>query len=204
MKQKDLFLYKGETNSLLLFEGEQIYNSSGKKNQPCFCTYYLEGYQLMIDSLMIRCGTDFPFIYNNPPSEIHEIGSIRFIEYKGLMEPVAYSGGIVIGREFVYDFGFTEDYPCFCYRNVMELIFQDGRLVTSIDHQKTMIRIRKNLKLGLRSLKKGKDSRCIRQYIKHSLVGHYSDSFLRKSMKLAKRKVKSITMREKNDESFLI
>ena len=205
MMHTDTFLYKDESYDLLLKEGTQIFRpqaygvapaGSQRKGWDYHGEYGLDGYQLLVNRLWIHSEGNYPPIKEAEPAMISSLETVEYAEYNDLAEPVAYTGGIVIARDFVYGFGFTGDYPCFCYKNVLELIFENGRLVTTIDHKKAMVRIRKNLKLGLRDLKKGKDARCIRGFLRTALVGHYRDSFLRKSMKLAKSKVKGIVKKE--------
>lgn len=206
MALKDGFIYKEEEYTLVLSESKQILkpaiygikpSGSEKKGWDYFCTFYLDGYQLMVKDLFIHSDWGYPVIAGVEPVEFTGTDGFSGMKYEEVSIPVDYQGGIVIGRDFVYDFGLTEEYPCFCYREVMEFLFQNGKAVTTIEHNKAMVRIRKNIKLGLRSLKKGKDARCIRSFLKHSLVGKYRDTFLKKSMKLAKRKMSSIVKRNK-------
>lgn len=86
----------------------------------------------------------------------------------------AYHGTIMIGDELVTEYYMKGDKPvCFSYQNVLELVFEDGMLVTTIDQSKAMLRIRKNIELGLRSLNKSRDLRCIRRFMNSSFIGDY-------------------------------
>lgn len=191
MIRKDSFTYRGERYSLVLSEERQIYKPDAAGVGNYYGEYTVDGYDLVIKRLCLCLnGKAVPEIEGSKPTEQFTEDGKEYAGYQNLMESVAYTGGIVIARDFVYGFGLNEEeYPCFCYRDVVEFLFQDGKLVTTVDHSKAMVRIRKNLKLGLRDLKKGKDARCIRIFLKKSLIGRYRDSFLKKSMKLAKRKV---------------
>lgn len=86
----------------------------------------------------------------------------------------AYKGSVLIASDLVYDYRTkSNSCACFSYQNVKELVFEDGILVTSIDHNKAMYRIRKNLELGLRDLKSSKDLRCVNRFLDSALVGDY-------------------------------
>jgi hypothetical protein len=87
---------------------------------------------------------------------------------------VSYNGAILIGSKPVKEYAMKGENPtCFSYQNVMELIFEDGILITSVDHSKKMLRIRKNIELGLRNLTVNRDIRCIRRFMNSSFIGDY-------------------------------
>ncbi len=97
-----------------------------------------------------------------------------------LMIPNTYSGSIVIGRGLV-----TTDYqihgekiPCYSYKEVLELIFSQGIIVTAINHSKAMKRVRMNLDGGYRTLSKKKDVRCIERFLRDSFVGLYRERLI--------------------------
>ncbi|MDF2539336.1 MAG: hypothetical protein K0S76_2357 [Herbinix sp.] len=87
---------------------------------------------------------------------------------------VPYHGALLVGNTQLKDY-VSKGYgaQCFSYKNVYELIFENGFLITTIDHSKAMLRIRKNLELGLRSLTKKRDERCITHFIRSTFIGHY-------------------------------
>lgn len=99
-----------------------------------------------------------------------------FTLYNG-QEPCPYWGGIVIGKDLGNTFEFTNDYPCYCYEKVIELIFNEGKLITTADHSKAMNRIRLNIKKGLRSLKNQQDLICINKFLRSSFIKKYSGRF---------------------------
>jgi hypothetical protein len=103
---------------------------------------------------------------------------------------VPYSGGMILVKDFVKDYGNPGEYPCYCYKKVQELIFDQGRLVTSIDHSKAMIRIRKNIEKGLRDIRNKRDFRCIQKFIKDSFVQNYSNPMQKKRWNIILDKLK--------------
>jgi len=100
---------------------------------------------------------------------------MEFKQYYDINQPLHYTGSITIADDFVKDYSMndTGQAPCFCYKCILELIFEDGILITTIDHSRDMLRIRKNIELGLRSLSKKRDFRCIEHFIKSTFIGNY-------------------------------
>lgn len=91
--------------------------------------------------------------------------------------PVYFRGGIVIGKGLENTFHFEENYPCYCYETVIELIFNEGKLITTIDHSKAMDRIRKNIEKGLRNLDNEIDLASINKFLRKSFVKKYPGNF---------------------------
>lgn len=118
--------------------------------------FHIENYQLYLDKLTLH------------PGEVAE----KQYEFKDCAS--SYNGAILIGTNLV------KEYPikglkttCFSYQNVLELVFEDGILITSIDQSKAMLRIRKNLELNLRNLNRGRDLRCIKRFMNSAFIGDY-------------------------------
>lgn len=121
--------------------------------------FHIEKFQLYLDDLIIH------------PSEPSEK------EYKFQDCPVVYHGAILIGANPLKEYylkGSTKP-ASFSYEDVIELVFEEGILITSIDQSKSMSRIRKNLELNLRNLTKGRDLRCINRFMNSAFVGDYND-----------------------------
>lgn len=89
------------------------------------------------------------------------------------METMNYTGSIVIGTQFINNYSKNNEMPCYGYKIVKELVFSEGNLTTTIDHSKAMLRIRRNLELGLKSLDKKRDVKCIEHFINSSFAGDY-------------------------------
>jgi hypothetical protein len=133
--------------------------------QAYHCSFYLKDYQLMLDTMTLTNGLQA--ITDNLPDATEK----RY-QFKDLA--VSYNGAIIIGWDKVSEYELKNVKPvCFSYRRVYELVFEDGVLITTVDQSKAMLRIRKNIELGLRSLSKNRDIRCIRRFMNSSFVGDY-------------------------------
>jgi len=73
----------------------------------------------------------------------------RCWEYLGPNLPTPYSGGMIVGREFLREFyvhmGFHRAH---CYAEVRELLFKEGALTDSIDHSAKMNQVRESIRQG--------------------------------------------------------
>lgn len=88
--------------------------------------------------------------------------------------PVAYNGAILIGANPIKEYHRKGDISSyFSYQKVIELVFENGVLITTVDQSKAMLRIRKNLELGLRSYNKKRDKNCINRFMNATFVGDY-------------------------------
>lgn len=118
--------------------------------------FYLDGYNLYLEKLKLNNA--------DTVNQQYVLNRCR----------LSYSGSILIGADIVKEYSIKNSFPaCFSYQYVKELIFDDGVLVTTIDHNKAMLRIRKNLELGLRSLNNKRDLRCINHFLGSAFVGDY-------------------------------
>lgn len=195
--KKNMVIYKGEEYELLLQEKDGMFHPEVFGMAPIWMqskefsyigTYEIKEYQLYLESFLVHTDSSYPMIQNVEAVMTEEDGK-TYAGYHNLSYQLNYTGAIVIARDFVKDYEIEENFPCFCYAHVVELIFEKGILVTTIVHDKAMVRIRRNLEKGIRTLRKAKDSRCIRKFIKSSFVGKYNESSLKKGWKLTKRKV---------------
>ncbi|MGB8455388.1 MAG: hypothetical protein WCD89_24040 [Anaerocolumna sp.] len=134
--------------------------------------FEIKEYQLYLKSFTITADRGYPAINGIKPELLFSEKGIETVQYSDVMVPIKFTGAAVIGNTMIKNYGFDE-IPCYSYKVVRELIFQDGKVVTTIDHSKAMLRIRKNLDLGLRTLNKTRDIKCIKYYIKSSFVGDY-------------------------------
>lgn len=151
------------------------------------CIFEIKDYQLCLKKLVLTSDRVYSDIYGVKPNIISVENGVETVEYHGLMLPVRFTGAILIGDTLLKNYGKDEnEIPCYSYKTVRELIFQEGRLVTTIDHTKAMLRVRKNLDLGLRDINKKRDEKCINRFLKTSFVGDYdtfNKGFLRKKLK---------------------
>lgn len=167
----------------------------------------VEDYKLYLKDLSVFCDRGFPEIGNVAPKLTEISYGITNACYEDIHVPLIYTGGMIIGRGYLKDYDkgmicsgrYYE--PVYCYETLLELIFQDGRLVTEIDHSKAMKRIRKNLELELRSLDKERDVKCIRHFINTSFVGDYEHPGKNKKKKLFRMNVYIKKLRRSNNDA---
>jgi hypothetical protein len=180
---------------ILLCENQAIFHpenygiTSTWLDDPNFryqCTFILKDYQLILKNLIVTADKEYPEINGIYPEPYFSELDNNTVVYNDIMEAIKYTGGIIIGNTILNDYGFQENIPCFCYKSVIEHIFRDGRLITTVDHSRDMLRIRKNIDMGLRSLYKKQDVKCMERFIKASFVGEYCYSDKFKIMKTIK------------------
>jgi len=146
----------------------------------------IKDYQLYLKDLKVTSDRGFPEINGREPVVCGTENNMETVLYEDIGYPVNFTGAVVIAAEVFKTYDIQGELPCFSYNNVMELVFQDGKLVTTIDHGKAMVRIRKNLDLGLRSLEKERDVKCIKRFIETSFVGDYKHPGKKRKKKLKK------------------
>lgn len=89
-------------------------------------------------------------------------------------EAIKYSGGVLIAKGLLEEYKEYED--MFSYETVLELIFKNGCLITTVDHSKAVLRIRKNLERGLRSMANARDRVCIQRFMNRTVICDYRQS----------------------------
>ncbi len=186
---KDIFALD-DYNMLPIWSDDEHFFSYG--------TYELKNYELSIKNFIISTDREYPDINGVKPDIFYSAKDYSTAEYEDINLPIKFTGALVIGNEWIkdYDNGITR---CYNYKHVCELIFLNGKLVTTINHNRAMQRIRKNLDLGLRTLSKKRDRKCIDRYIKTSFVGNYNKPRKRKLdtdkislLNVYKKKIKNI------------
>lgn len=151
-------------------------------------TYEISEHQLYLKNMTISSDRGFPVINEVNPQSVYNDKGYDTVLYENILEKLSYTGGILIGSDYIKNYNTRYDLPYFLYGKLYELIFEDGKLITTIDHSKAMLRIRKNLDLGLRNLEKERDRKCIKHFLKTSFVGDYMNPGKKK-----KKKLKNIT-----------
>lgn len=170
-----------------VFEPEEITEES--LNTGFSCEFSIQNNRLMLD-----------FMMKAPEGEDSEAKTGEGAILKSI--PVLYNGAVLIGREPVKEYLLMENrLQYFSYKQVYELVFNKGDLVTTADHSKAMLRIRKNLELGLRSLTVKRDVRCIRRFMSASFIGDYHTQSSKKQMKYLKE-LKELYQDQEKDVPF--
>ena len=130
------------------------------------CEFTLKDYRLLLNRLIIG---------NN---EAVNLGGVRQEGYAQNHEfnelKTAYNGVILIGANPIKEYYLKPDALAhFSYQKVIELVFEDGLLITTVDQSKAMLRVRKNLELKLRNLTNSRDVRCINRFMNSVFIGDY-------------------------------
>lgn len=129
-------------------------------------SFLIKDYRLILDNLKLYNEG----IEDNGTEKI----DLNVLQYNFQNQLISYSGTILIGDAPIKEYNFKGvKMTSFSYKDVYELVFEDGNLKTTIDHSKEMARIRKNLDLKLRCLTKKRDVRCITHFINSSFIGNY-------------------------------
>lgn len=180
MKLEHQLLYMNNAYLILAAEQEHIVHPAAlgltsltkdTMEQSYFAEFEVKDYQLYLKCITLGSNQESATPFTNPDKTYY------FEDFK-----VSYNGAVMIGTKRVKDYIFKDkEAPCFSYQKVYELVFAKGKLITTIDQSKAMLRIRKNIELGLRSLHKKNDQRCIERFIHSSMVGDYRPFLLKQS-----------------------
>ena len=98
----------------------------------CYRGYYMRYLcreeQLFLDKMTVRAiDGSYPRIRDIEPFQCFEEMWAAMV-YTRLCEPVSYTGGIVIGQNFRDGIGTIYPLKYYCYKTVIELLFENGRL----------------------------------------------------------------------------
>lgn len=175
----DIYYYRGEEWDIAAVEKVWPFDikSLGVKPVPphtaCWngyvCEYAIEKDKLLLQNLQLCLDEEYPEIngvkaVNNPKDKVVLWG---FKKYEEINIKVKYSGGLIIAREFIDDYYIHMGYHHpYAYRQVYELIFEDGNLVEEINRSDDMERLREEEKLD--------SSRGIRFKLKESVEAAFS------------------------------
>ena len=129
-------------------------------------------YKLILNKMWLQTTELLPHINGSQPTEeiINDISGMR---YDDLSIPLKYTGTILAVSDFIREYNGADENAPFQYRTVYECMFENGMLITTIDHSKAMLRIRKNIDLGYRALERRRDRKCIDRFLKSLFVGDY-------------------------------
>lgn len=183
MNAEQQFLYLGTDYKIISAEQEFIFHPAVLEQAPITaealkrtfsCKFYIENYRLMLNCVTLYEGgisSDNQELQTSNPID----QKLEGLENNDIHDlKLAYHGTVLIGAEITKDFKWDGNQTaCFSYKNVYELIFEDGILITTIDHSKDMLRIRKNIELGYRSITSKHDIRLIKHFLNSSFVGDY-------------------------------
>lgn len=182
----DSLLFAGREYSIVAVENDWIFNPREQGFQPvaphtaCWrgfhCHYSVIAGELVLDSLSISVGDATPPTWRAIEPTTDDSDDDRMWLYRDVSLPVLYSGGVVVGRNFLEAFyvhmGFQ---PPYAYEDVKELMFSGGRLVEQVDRSSPMAEIRDTIvAASTLALPRARLS----QQIERLITGAFSTSYL--------------------------
>jgi hypothetical protein len=184
MERKDEILFRDELYHVILIEKEEIFSPSTFGLTPiwkdssffdCNCSYEVNEYHLILRQLEVCVDNGYRSVLQTEPVFSKQIEGRDYMMYSPLQHNLDYTGAMIIVKDVVDEKYIVDSIvPCYAYRKVLELVFSDGILVTTIDHSRAMKRVRLNLDYGFRDITNRRDIKCIRKFICESFVGDYS------------------------------
>jgi tetratricopeptide (TPR) repeat protein len=99
-------------------------------------------------------------------------------EYDGVNFPIIYTGGIVIGRDFLKEYlhNMGYPYPHSC-RYVIEIFFKNGQIQNVIDHSLAMEVMRRKIKSSFREFKESQMKEMNKSFVSNAFSLSYSDKW---------------------------
>jgi len=192
---QDSLHYLGEQHMLAAFSDGEPFSPIDAGYQPVMASTacwrgYMCGYEVKDGLLHLRelwvnhQSGDAPKTRHQQPPDLKGVKAVRsdksFIgdwHFSDVGLPIAYTGGLVIGRNFIRELyvhmGF---HPAWKYQHVHELVFEQGRLVEARDASVEMARLRTRVQDELKP-----DSAATRDQITQWVSACFSRDYDRKA-----------------------
>lgn len=164
----DKVKYRGKDYSLAGVNGTGLFDPAAHGIEPvgkcsaCWrgfvCTYAVNAQQLLLASLAVCLDGIPPSLFGVSPKS--DEGDMRLFDvlYEGMDYPIPYTGGLLLANDFIeglyVHMGF---HPAWKYREVHELIFQNGEIVQEANRSGQIAELRR--KLSTRPLKPDLDAK---------------------------------------------
>lgn len=159
----DTFRYQSESFDVLDTSGVGLFMPAahGLKCFPpstgCWkgfvAEYVLHERCLVLGALQIQL--DVPETFEEPPligpifhgvrARLAEHSQFGRWHFHGLGMPVDYSGGILIGRQYIQEHRIYLAPHAWNFQTVVELVFEKGRLVEELDHSERVAEVRRRI-----------------------------------------------------------
>lgn len=113
-----------------------------------YCRYAIKDDQLLLDTLYIQLEEDETPTFRGIAAQKGKYYKTNHLfEYRDIGFLINYSGGMIIGNEFLQEFyvhmGFQRAH---CYKYVKEILFEDGKIIEVMDHSEKMEQVRKSIR----------------------------------------------------------
>ena len=158
----DCFIFKGDDYSIVAISNPIQFNplDYGIKPAACctacwngyWCDYHIFTEGIMVKNLYINSADgNYPEINNVSPEKYDE-KSFQYMGhhlYKNINIFMEYTGKILVGKGFMREYYIHMGYQrAWAYKDLKELIFDNGRLVKTVDHSEMAEKLR--IELGNR------------------------------------------------------
>lgn len=163
---QDIIRYQGEDYNLVGMSEEGLFEPEQYGMQPVStCTACWRGYiaiyavddrKLLLSELLVNLNpfdekapnaSAAPLLNNVDPVKMTDEHGLFEYDYRNINLPLPYTGGLLIAIGFIDELyvhmGF---HPAWKYKQVHELIFEDGQLVSEADVSKKMKDVREKMK----------------------------------------------------------
>jgi hypothetical protein len=148
--------YQGKDYAIAGRSGTGLFNPTEHGMKPvgrctaCWrgfvCCYRVAGEVLLLDRLSVCLDEPALVLFGTAPKKPE--GELTFFDfvYEDMAHPVPYTGGLLLGREFIEELyvhmGF---HPAWKYRDVHELVFENGKLVRATDRSEEIAAFRREI-----------------------------------------------------------
>jgi hypothetical protein len=174
----DSVVYRGKDYALAGKSGKGLFDPGEHGMKPvgrcsaCWrgflCSYRVDGKRLVLDQLAVCLDGPAPALFGVEPKVGGDGFPLFDVTYEGLNDTAPYTGGLLLGRGFIkglyVHMGF---HPAWKYREVHELLFENGQLIREGDRSKEIAEFRREVancpvEPGL-GAKRSEDERWIQQ-----------------------------------------
>jgi hypothetical protein len=169
VQYSDQIRFMGKSFSIAGINGTGLFDPTQHNMKPIggntscrrgfICTYSVEQKQMLLDCLAIRMDKPNFVLFGIEPRpnesyswlpesiyrHIQHAGQPLYdMVYEDLQHPIAYTGGFLIGRDFIHELYVNMGFhPAWKYQKIHELIFRNGELVRSTDRSELIAMIRR-------------------------------------------------------------
>ena len=168
----DRFIYKEDNYSIVAISNPIQFNplDYGIKPVACcsacwngyWCDYHISTKGIMLQNLYINSENDYYPEINNAIPEKEDKKSFQYMGhhlYRNINIFMEYTGKILIGKGFINKYYIHMGYQrAWAYEVLEELVFDNGKLVKTVDHSEMAKKLRKELENRPEEIKKISDN----------------------------------------------